>query len=153
MYSLLMCLTEQEEAQILINDDVMSYIDWKSQFSLILKHIDIIQADKIPRIRKYIGRFAYWILEKKSDVWAFVILNLIIGNWSTQNLYENPNYQCYNSLKMNLPLNFMSTMLEKLTCVPDTKRPTPILLELNLSRALIFGKQMSMHEDAHEELH
>lgn len=92
MYSLLMCLTEQEESHILISDEIMSQIDWKIQIGIIIKHIDILQADKVNRIRKYIGRFAYWLLENQNDIWAFITLNLVIGNWSTADIYSNPNF-------------------------------------------------------------
>lgn len=92
MYSLLMCLTEQEESHILISDEIMSQIDWKIQIGIIIKHIDILQADKVNRIRKYIGRFANWLLENQNDIWAFITLNLVIGNWSTADIYSNPNF-------------------------------------------------------------
>ena len=132
MYSLLMCLTEQEESQILISDEIMTQIDWKIQIGIIIKHIDILPSDKIPRIRKYLGRFAYWLLETQNDIWAFITLNLIIGNWSTSNVYENPNFKDIEQCKTNLRLNYICTLLEKLTCVPDMNKPTPILLELTL---------------------
>jgi hypothetical protein len=48
----------------LISDEVMREIDWRTQIGIIIKHIDIIQSEKVPRIRKFIGRLAYWLLEQ-----------------------------------------------------------------------------------------
>ncbi len=137
----------------MISDDVMREIDWRTQIGIIIKHIDIIQSEKVPRIKKFIGRLAYWLLEQKKDAWAFITLNLIIGSWSSRDLYENPNYKQGEDLKSDIALNFISTLLEKLTSVPDINKPTSLLLELSLSRALLYSNKYGMYQDSHEELH
>jgi len=93
------------------------------------------------------------LLEQKKDAWAFITLNLIIGSWSSRDLYENPNYKQMEDLKSDIALNFICTLLEKLTSVPDINKPTSLLLELSLSRALLYSNRYGMYQDSHEELH
>lgn len=64
------------------------------------------------QVKGFISKLSYQLLELKGDYWGFISLRLILGDWRYNELYYNPSADQLNTMRMDISLNYITTLIE-----------------------------------------